>query len=914
MNKFIIYILLFITTFVEAQTPQTASNFSEISTNYNIELGTGNFSYNVPLFSLKTINNKYIFNGNLNYNSQAAANIFTSEGILKKGWSLDFIPSIYRNLSDSENLWDELYYEPDTYEIYGEPYPNPRNNRKNDLFQFNIFGLSGSFRLKYNMNNTITVEKIDGNQYFDVIPIYTMSSNGSDGKIINLISFTIIDIDGNQFIFSEYDNIPIKLNLSINSFDYHIVELTSYNPNGVNLHKKSFLIKEIKDKYNNSLIEYIYKTYSNSTNNFVYNQKVIDKIKILKKSEILFETNNSLINTLTINNIFDNTTYQTIKLFTGSVQFLNSQNVLEKSYGFGYEYGPGSVPSINSYGNYLKTLSSSQCIDESLTHNDEIQNYKAGLLKTITLPMKGKISIDYEINTYSNKNQSNFGYDNEKNYEYIQVPIVLNRLTRNYQFTYENISVQEGEGYYLKYSSVPTDVGLVNNGSSIITPYLSIKNSSGSIVTQVGEDGRVCTYGGKITHNIGFVNSSLQIFQHQNLMSSISNIKVYKKVLKPEHLRVKHLFGPSVRVKSILTYDENNVLAYEKNYSYNYPDDPMRSSGKIGNISWTNFSAYQNFNSHKPVPVFYDFITIHEPNKGKTIYELNTEQFINNQFGIPQVTFHPKNTWSYTDSNELKEHTSNGFEYFKMSPEGHNLFKKINTTVKSYEGTNFKELKTEKTFDQTHRNISSSKIFDELSAETFEEKFTYQKLGNAYYQTSVEKFKNNFLLNKSVFEYMLVFGQAYELSNSKVAKSTLPLETIKEVTRYDTHGNILEYKNLDGTFVSQIWGYDGSSLVAILQGVANSSISSSIITQIKTHSSISTYNEASLRTVLNSLRTSLPNAFITTQIYSPMKGLIESTDGNGIKESYQYDSFNRPYRTLNNDGMITKEVFYNIKN
>lgn len=59
-----------------------------------------------------------------------------------------------------------------------------------------------------------------------------------------------------------------------------------------------------------------------------------------------------------------------------------------------------------------------------------------------------------------------------------------------------------------------------------------------------------------------------------------------------------------------------------------------------------------------------------------------------------------------------------------------------------------------------------------MSGETFEEKFTYQKLGNAYYQTSVEKFRNNSLLNKSVFEYIQVNGLAYELSKSKIEKRT----------------------------------------------------------------------------------------------------------------------------------------------
>lgn len=70
------------------------------------------------------------------------------------------------------------------------------------------------------------------------------------------------------------------------------------------------------------------------------------------------------------------------------------------------------------------------------------------------------------------------------------------------------------------------------NVSTQVSTYLSVKNSSGA-GAWIGEDGRSCTYGGKISHNTGFVNNTLQIYQHQNLMSSVTNIIVYKKVLKP---------------------------------------------------------------------------------------------------------------------------------------------------------------------------------------------------------------------------------------------------------------------------------------------------------------------------------------------------------------------------------------------
>src|SRR5690606_34211511 len=126
----------------------TANNFSEISGNYRADLVSGNFVYSVPLFDMETVNPDFNLRGSMYYNAQAASTIYTAEGILARGWSADFLPSIYRN--GSSPLWDEAFFKPNTADVDDDYQPYTRPERVNDLFEFNVFGLSGSFRLVYN--------------------------------------------------------------------------------------------------------------------------------------------------------------------------------------------------------------------------------------------------------------------------------------------------------------------------------------------------------------------------------------------------------------------------------------------------------------------------------------------------------------------------------------------------------------------------------------------------------------------------------------------------------------------------------------------------------------------------------------------------------------------------------------------
>lgn len=914
MKKFFVFVLLFISVSSIGQSASPSANtFTEMMSDYRGEMGSGNFVYNALLFDLATISTDFNFKGQIYYNAQAAASVYTGEGIIGKGWGADFLPTIYRSVGTS-SVWDEAYYKISTNQVMSDYQPYSRPNREaNDLFEFNVFGLNGSFRLLYNANNTVSVQLVSSNAFVEIVPNCLIANNGVNGKIINLKGFTVIDSNGFSYRFEEAENSGIFLNLDpANSL---LIDPNNDSFNGFLPYNRSFMLTDIADKHQRKLVQYIYKSYASSVSQgskvFNYNQKVIDQINVIDKYNIVFTTNRSKITKVNINSN-TNEPIQNITLARTGIAFFNKDNVKEKGYGFSYFAVPMNNYSVNSQGNYLKA---DYCAlaSPSLIYDNKIQNYTAGLLHTINLPYKGKVNIEYENNTYNFSGPAEIW--NESSYIYTEVPVTYNYNGGNdsYSFYYNALNgAINDESYYVKFHSTLFSNPLIkdenNNPISIYPGLITYANYTPKTMLQGFDFQNQCPdYGEKIKHNTNYNNRVVALERSAGNPSNISNVKVYKKTLKPENQRLSYCYGPSVRVKKITETDNTNVVS-EKKYTYIDPANNRRSSGIITTPIW-----YQQPNA----VVFYRHITIEESGKGQITYQTNWDGvFAPNTLKPDEIIYNIKNSWKYKDNGELVEHISNNFETYPASsdPKANQKIKKINTTINTYEGLGVRTTSAEKLFDTISMLPVYNKITEEAVNETFYENYIHEKLGNAYYQTQVEKFKNGIPLNRSVFEYGQYGNtQAYNLWRTKVAKSTLPLEIEKEITSYDAYGNVLEYKTKEGILVSQIWGYNNSKLVAELKNISYASISSATISTIKSTSASTTYNEANLVTALNSLRTSFPNGFVTTYTYNPLVGISSITDVNGRKETYQYDTFNRLYRVLNNEGLIVKEYNYNIK-
>ena len=74
-----------------------------------------------------------------------------------------------------------------------------------------------------------------------------------------------------------------------------------------------------------------------------------------------------------------------------------------------------------------------------------------------------------------------------------------------------------------------------------------------------------------------------------------------------------------------------------------------------------------------------------------------------------------------------------------------------------------------------------------------------------------------------------------------------------------------------------------------------------------------TGSEVNLIAALNALRTTLPDAMVTTYTYKPLIGVSTVTDPKGDRINYIYDSFNRLQNVIDKNGNILSENMYNYK-
>ncbi|CAD0002154.1 DUF5977 domain-containing protein [Flavobacterium salmonis] len=134
----------------------------------------------------------------------------------------------------------------------------------------------------------------------------------------------------------------------------------------------------------------------------------------------------------------------------------------------------------------------------------------------------------------------------------------------------------------------------------------------------------------------------------------------------------------------------------------------------------------------------------------------------------------------------------------------------------------------------------------------------------------------------------------------------------KKVTynQYDDKGNILQYTQESGTPVSIIWGYNKTQPIAKIENAAYSEVVS-YISNLQAKSDTGT--EAALLTDLNSLRTNLPNAMVTTYTHIPLVGVSTITDPKGDKMTYTYDTFGRLQFVKDKNLDILQKYCYNYK-
>lgn len=155
----------------------------------------------------------------------------------------------------------------------------------------------------------------------------------------------------------------------------------------------------------------------------------------------------------------------------------------------------------------------------------------------------------------------------------------------------------------------------------------------------------------------------------------------------------------------------------------------------------------------------------------------------------------------------------------------------------------------------------------------------------------------------------------YSLVDTDVVLPTLLKNKLKgsnegveiEFTYY-SNGNLKEARRKNGPVTTYVWGYDDKYLVAKIDNAGHADILSTT-TDFGILNNLLSAEEAK-RAELETLRTGLPNAQVTTYTYETEVGVSSITDPRGYSFYFEYDEFNRLKATKDADGNYVSDQRY----
>ena len=302
------------------------------------------------------------------------------------------------------------------------------------------------------------------------------------------------------------------------------------------------------------------------------------------------------------------------------------------------------------------------------------------------------------------------------------------------------------------------------------------------------------------------------------------------------------------------------------------------------NDGWCTSSG--SYNVHRNIPQPNPCSGL---NAGYTIYNSNSLE------NLSIAMYNIYSNWSYLSSTVEKTYDTNGLNPI--------------TTTKNYfydntnhlqltreEVTNSKGEILETKYQYAHEKgnqamIDANMIGIPLITQTFKGS---QKLSEQETVYAKDATTNNLLLPKTVL----------------ASKGTQTLETKITYNSYDDKGNITQYTPEGGISTAVIWGYYQSLPIAKIENATYAQVQQ-YVANLQTLSNGT--DENALKTALNSLRTSLPNAMVTTYTHKPLVGISTITDPKGNQTTYTYDSFNRLKEVKDHQGNVLKEHSYNYR-
>lgn len=131
-------------------------------------------------------------------------------------------------------------------------------------------------------------------------------------------------------------------------------------------------------------------------------------------------------------------------------------------------------------------------------------------------------------------------------------------------------------------------------------------------------------------------------------------------------------------------------------------------------------------------------------------------------------------------------------------------------------------------------------------------------------------------------------------------------DLVLEKTLWPSASRFNQITDRAGNVTSYVYGGNGCNLLAVVQNVSYSDVSSIL-------ESIYRLNNYSLTAAQETALRNIPGAVVTTYSYTPLTGLASVTDPSGSTQSYAYDSHRRLAK-IYSDGKLEKEFKYQLYN
>lgn len=859
MEKLLVFIVLAITLCSNAQEVPENFKFSSMITLNEFPIGnaTGVPDISIPLYSCKTAGDLNV-DLNLQYNLQGSINSNILGSQFGDAWNLTMGGIISRDVKGRHQPFVLPPYYSTGYYDFDENYYNRNTSASgrstsSDLYAFDVMGLRGKFIIKKSGSSFIA-EVIESNDYLK-INVFKSSSSILIDKI------EIQDKKGMVYTFTFQSDICPNI--------YMDKKMIIRNQPGAPQPGDVAIGHTLSPEFDNNVLE--------GENNY----------------SAALRHGPSFWKNLMLTKVTDR----------------NGKLLLEMTY---------DQPIIN-------------IPDPSTAWINGISNFSSvakPYLKEIKITNIGSINFN---NAVSSSNIRNF----TDSYIYsIQIKDLKGALIKEFQFQYEPLNftyrkiVSNTSGSYTNYYFKKIFLNLIREyNSSKTQSNNTIISYNTTFGNEINDQGYCQNSATKATSTAGAIQrikyptgGSVQYqFETHDYLAHYDNSTLNGRGLRLK--RTAHFVNDQV---GNYLYVNPTVTNAEQLITYEYKDhtDISKSSGRVkdeilyltGNpTDEQNALLYQKVKVSKTGIGYKEFFFKNVPNNNS----LNNSNF---NFYRRQL----EESKTFDANGILLDKNIYNYQYSFLSDEfnidSYSIDPYIvseDRTISLYEGSQSYGQTQSITYNSSNRQISSSNSTDNQGVSNKTD-FYYNIINNAIVNTQIR----NYIDNNLTEQLLNTYGTTGDFVKKEFKTSEMSAyEKVGNDNNKHIGGLVRGYIQPDGTPVTLIYGYLDTQIIAKLVNVdANLYYDSASYQTIRTNLDVystqwhANYSEANLKNTLNGLRTTFPNALVTTYTYKPMVGVSSVTDENGKTTTYEYDTFNRLATVKDYLGNILKEYKYNFSN